>query len=204
MEPFAWPLAAVVLGIVFIGVFKSPITRFIDRAKKVSKDGVHTYDEAQQQQATLPQQPDALAQFLEGYHSPLLLEIESNLEQELVSRGLTNVNDANRALRKSLAGLLLILEFEKLENLIWASQVQALHFLNGRSPTGPANIEPFFTEAVAANPRMFEDRTFQEWLGFLTSQTLALVNEHGISITVRGREYLKWRVDQARSGPYIG
>ncbi len=41
MPPFvAWPAAVVLLGIVFMVIFKRPITRFIDRAQKVSKEGI--------------------------------------------------------------------------------------------------------------------------------------------------------------------
>lgn len=202
MEVVVWPLVVLILGVAFMFVFKAPIGRFLDRTKSVSKEGVQAYDEGQQTTT----KPDALAQFLEGYHSPLLLETETLIEEELKKRGLTNPTDAIKALRKSLAGILLALQFERVYNSIFTSQVAVLIFLNGRAgtPTPETELESFFTGAAAEYPKAYENRTFEEWLGFLTAQLLVLETKEGVAITVRGREFLKWRVDEGRAGPYYG
>ena len=61
MSSFAWPLAVVVLGVVFMAVFRRPISRFIDRTRSVSKDGVRAYEDPQ----LSAKKPEALAEFLE-------------------------------------------------------------------------------------------------------------------------------------------
>ena len=43
----SWQLVAIVVAMAFLVVFKAPITRFIDRIKSVSKEGLHTHDGAQ-------------------------------------------------------------------------------------------------------------------------------------------------------------
>lgn len=204
MDALAWPGAAVVFGVFFVVMFRKNVSRLLDRTKSVGKEGLVAYDEQQKQAALM--QPDAITQFLEGYHSPLLLEVERNINAELEKRGLTSPPDANKALRKSLGAMMIEYLFEKTENSIWGSQIEALTFLNGRAPlpTPTEELEVYFTKAAAAYPRLYEDRTFQDWLAYLTQQLFVGVNEHGATITLRGREYLKWRVDQGRVGPTWG
>jgi len=187
-------------------MFRSNIGRFLDRTKSVGKDGVRAYDEPA---ALPPQQPvappnDALLKRLEEYHNPLLREVEENIANDLKARGLTNLNDANKALIKSLAGTQLLLEFERVENTIFASQVAALTFLNPRTPTQLSDIEPFYSAAASKYPKLYENKPFHDWLSYLIAKTLVRVNEDGVEITVRGREYLKARIDQARPGPFFG
>ena len=149
MSVLAWPGVVLVAAVVFMVMFRSNIGRFLDRTKSVGKDGVRAYDEPA---ALPPQQPvvppnDALLKRLEEYHNPLLREVEENIANDLKARGLTNLNDANKALIKSLAGTQLLLEFERVENTIFASQVAALTFLNPRTPTQLSDIEPFYSAA---------------------------------------------------------
>jgi hypothetical protein len=200
---FAWPIAVVVLGVVFMFVFRTQIGRFLDRTKSVGKDGVKAYDETKQLSAP---KPDALTQFLETYHNPLLIETEAAIEEDEKKRGLTNPSDTVKALRKSLAGVLIVWQFERTYNIIWRSQVSALIFLNGRAPelTPEAEIQSFFDAAASDYPTLYEGREFKDWLGYLTSQLLVLRTADGVAITVRGREFLKWRIEEGRNGPYHG
>jgi hypothetical protein len=136
----------------------------------------------------------------------LLLETEQRIEVETKKRGLTNLADANRALRKSLAGTLIALHSERVYNSIWSSQVALLIFLNGRAftPTPVVDLTGFLTDAAAAYPKLYENRTFQDWLGFLKAELLVSETQEGVTIMARGREFLKWRIDEGRSGPYLG
>jgi hypothetical protein len=206
LDAFAWPGVALALGVVFIVVFRNNIGRLLDRTESVTKDGLQAYKEQQQKLEPVAQEPDAIGRFLEEYHSPLLLEVEANLTKEFKERGLTNAPDVNKALLKSLAAVMVALSFEKTESAIWASQIDALNFLNGRAPTATpsADVESFYRQAVEKYSKLYGDRTFQQWLTFLTSHILVLVNEQGITITVRGREYLKWRIEEGRTGPLWG
>ena len=207
MEFLAWPGVVLILGLTVILVFKSHFGKFLDRTKRIGKDGIQAYDDAPQQQltATTPTTPDALVKFLEGYHNPLLLEVETSIDDDLKERGLTNLTDINKALRKSLAGANVVLQFEKTDRVIWKSQIAALNYLNTRAgtPTKESELQGFFFAATVDYPKLYENRSFQQWLGFLGAHFL-LREEEGIFITVRGREFLKWRVEEGRGGPYFG
>jgi len=122
MPSFAWPSAVVALGVVFMWVFRHPISRFIDRTRSVSKDGVRAYEDPQPS----AKKPDALAEFLETYHNPLLLEAEDALEGEIKSLELTDPDDIRKALSKALAANRIVRWFEAAQHHIFASQVAAL------------------------------------------------------------------------------
>ncbi len=201
MDIFVWPGVVLILGLVFMFLFKKPLSTFIDRTESVGKDGVRTRKDAPQE----VQKADALAAFLETYHSPMLLEVEGNIEAEIAQRHLTAPEDVRRALVKSLAGSLILLNFERLHRIIFGSQAAALILVNGTvGPTPVSDVEALYTEAVGKFPKVYEGRSFEEWLEFLTGQALLLREGDGLEITVKGREYLKWRIDMGRSGPYYG
>ena len=62
----------------------------------------------------------------------------------------------------------------------------------------------FYDKAVTDFPEWYENRTFDQWFEFLREQSLVAEAEAGIRISVRGREFLKWRVEHGRSGPWFG
>ena len=201
MSSFAWPLAVVALGVVFMGVFRRPIIRFIDRTRSVSKDGVRAYEYPQ----PTARKPDALAEFLETYHNPLLLEVEDALEGEIKNLGLTDPADIRKALSKELAANRIVRWFEAAQYQIFPSQVAALTYLNAQpGPIPEDGLRGFYEKAAADFPLLYVERTFDQWFEFLTTQQLVANGDGGVRISVAGREFLQWRVTQGHSGPWHG
>lgn len=201
MSSFAWPSAVVILGLVFMWKFGRPISRFIDRTRSVSRDGVRAYEDPQPS----AQKPDALAKFLETYHSPLLLEAEDALEREIEQLGLTDPSDIRKALSKALAANRIVRWFEWTQYHIFASQVAALTYLNAQlGPIPRDDLQGFYDKAAADFPILYVERTFDQWLEFLTMQQFVTEGDAGVGIAVAGREFLQWRVAQGHSGPWHG
>ena len=201
VSSFAWPLAVVALGLAFIGVFKDPISRFIDRTRSVSRDGVSAFEDPQ----PAAKAPDALAKFLETYHNPLLLEEEDALKEEIKKLGLTDPTDIQKALSKGLAANRIMRWFEAAQYRVFASQVAALNYLNAQpGPIPKDGLRDFYDKATADFPILHAGRTFDQWFAFLTAQRLVAEGDAGIGISVAGREFLQWRVNQGHSGPWYG
>jgi len=52
--------------------------------------------------------------------------------------------------------------------------------------------------AKSANPILYSNYTFDQWLNFMLSQLLIVfVDGNAVGITVRGREFLKYVVQEA-------
>lgn len=201
MSSFAWPLAVVALGVVFMGMFKRSISRFIDRTRSVSRDGVRAYEDPQPS----AKKPDALAEFLETYQNPLLLEMEDAIEGEIQNLGLTDPADIQKALSRRLAANRIVRWFEAAQHHIFGSQVAALTYLNAQpGPIPQDDLQGFYDAAAADFPILHADRTFDQWLMFLTARRLVAEGDAGVGISLAGREFLQWRVNQGYSGPLYG
>lgn len=202
LQILAWPAVVLVLGAGFILVFRTPIMAILNRTKKVSKGGLETFEPPQ---LPAPEQPDALAEFMGTYDNPLLREQEASIVAELKTRGLTSPDAAQKALVRSLAGVQILLHFERIQGLIFLSQLTVLTYLNSR-PDGStmAEVRPFFDAARQQFPDLFAKDTVERWLGFLES-ALFIENRRGtLHLTQAGREFLKWRIETGQAGPYYG
>ncbi|MCY4653131.1 MAG: hypothetical protein OXC95_08205 [Dehalococcoidia bacterium] len=195
-------MAVVLLGGIFLFLFRDPIARFIDRIRTVSREGIRSYDERQLSTS----KPDAFNEFLASFQSPLLREVEARIEQDIKDRGLSKSDDAWKALVKSYAGTLIALQFETIQNRIFASQVTALTILNRQTePVSLVDLKlHFFDKAATDFPSLHSNRTFEQWYEFLKAYALVAPAGDSVQVSIRGREFLKWRVETGRSGPWVG
>lgn len=113
-------------------------------------------------------------------------------------------NDARRMelLLHATAWLRVIVNFERIEGQIWASQLTLLEHLNALDAgDSVANLKARFYDGAAARfPLMFASYPFESYLGFLRTNALIEVDAGIARITPAGRDYLPWRV-QARKPP---
>ena len=181
-------------------LFRRPISRLFDRTEKISVKGLRTYPDSQFSAGT----PDALTKFLEGFDSPLFLGVQAEIEERLKADGLTDSVDVRKPLVKMLARAVIFTHFEVVQSEIFASQLSALTFLN-EHPTSKDDLKKFFYDPAVTNFRaIYEKRPFGMWFGYLQHNDLVVETEMGISISSRGREFLKWRVEGARPAPVFG
>jgi hypothetical protein len=202
MDVIVWPLVVLLLGFGFMFLFKRPIAGLLDRTKRVSKSGLETFENPQ---VPAPHTPDPLTEFMGSFDNPLLRQQETDIDRDLQNRGFTETNAIIKALTRSLAGTQILAAFERVQNIIWASQISLLTVLNGL-PNGMTEDEarPFYDNAAAGFPVLYEHYTFDNWLAFLESQMLIERRSGRINISLFGREFLKWRVDAGRAGPFHG
>lgn len=203
VEHLAWPGAVVLLGLVGMFLFRGPLGRLLDRTRKVSKSGLETLEPPQ-----LPApaaRPDPLSEFLATFDNPFLLQQEAQILADLAKLGLTEHAASHKALVRSLAGTQIILLFERAQGLIWASQVAALTYLNSRGGFVPVEeVRPFFDDARVRFPDIYRNYALDAWLRFLQSWLLVELRGDTIAISVAGREFLKWRIEAGRAGPFHG
>jgi len=106
--------------------------------------------------------------------------------------------DRERVLIRHLAGLMVVMMFERVYSLIWGSQIGVLQFLNSAGPAGVSAefLRPWFDQAVAREPDAYAGDTLERWLSFLESN--ALISRQGSNwvITLEGREFLKYIIQQ--------
>jgi hypothetical protein len=202
IESIAWPAVVVLLGLVFMGVFRAPLSGLLNRTRSVGKSGLETFDA---QQLSAPSaKPDPLQEFLSAFDNQLLVEQEAGIVKDLTTRGLFE-SAAQKALIRALAGTQIALHFERVSQLIWAGQVSALTYLNSRpAPVEEEHLRPFYADAAKRYPEVYQGYSFDNWLRFLDSWWLIKREKGMVALEKAGREFLKWRIDVGRAGPFHG
>jgi hypothetical protein len=199
MEFLAWPVVALILGLVGMFSFKKPFERLIDRTQKVSKAGIEAGQAIQQ---TAEQKPVSTAdELLKDFDNALVLKREAEIRQMLDNAKLPSGGDRERVLIRYLAGASLIMTFETVYSRIWGGQIGLLEYLNSAGSEGVAVpvLRSFFDGGAAREPSMYAGDTFERWLGFLESFSLILRRGESMSITLEGREFLKYIIQQGYS-----
>lgn len=218
-----WPAAALVFGLTTLVLFRTPLSRLLERTEKV-KDWLV----APKQPATtapldqaLPthdvvREQLALETLTAGFASQVLLLQEQNIRSDLGTHGLTADTAAEKVLVKHLAGTQIALRFERVYSLIYRSQLLALRWLNAQ-PDGVHGdaLLPFYQDGVKAWPALYVGYDFRAWLSFLAGNGLLAESDasaaaddeaspFGLVITVLGREFLAFLVHSGRPDPVLG
>ena len=204
ISSLAWPAALVVVSIVFMLIFRSEVASLLGRTKKIDKEGIKTFEKTQTQKSE--EEEEALDEFMESYDNPLLTEQESRIEEELSQVGLEEPEDARSALVRELAATQISLFFERVQSNIFRSQLNMLTYLNSlpESSSTTEDIRQFFDQAKEEHPDFYSNYSFEQWLEFMKSRELVQVEEDSIVITVKGHEFLKWRIETGQTGPSFG
>ena len=201
MEAFAWPGVVVVL--VFGVMFRRQIRGLIDRTRGLSYKG---WEPREPFQLTPPEDPTAeLEEFTASFADPLLLGQQRIINADLEGRGLNDSGMARAALLRSLAGSYILRHFERAQSTIWGSQIALLTALDGCSDgmtTEEAQV--FYETGKSEFPRRYNEYTLDAWLWFLQSRWFVDSEEARLTITLTGREFVKWRLGEGRVGHNVG
>lgn len=201
MEAFVWPVVVVVL--VFGVMFHRQIRGLIDRTRRLSSKGSETREPSQ---LTPPEDPTAeLEEFTASFANPLLLDQQRIINADLEGRGLNDPGTAREALLRSLAGSYILRHFERAQSTIWGSQIALLTALHGRSDVmTTVEAQAFYETGKSEFPHRYNEYGFDAWLWFLQSRWFVDSEEERLTITLTGREFLKWRSGEGRVGPSVG
>lgn len=198
MEFLVWPAVVLILGVFFFLLFRKPLSKLIDRTERISREGVHV--RAAQEQ---PSEPtiSRVEEFLKIYDNQLLLETEKLIRTSLEDLKPKSPEERERFLVRNLAAVSITDSLLRTYFAIYGSQIVALHYLNDNRNAILTidHIRPFYDDAKNKYPAYYQNYNFDGWLGFLVSSTLVQRNGKDVGITVRGKEFLKFLLDQGLS-----
>jgi hypothetical protein len=128
-------------------------------------------------------------------NSLVITELENQIKAELSEKGLEVQSETDKVLLRHLAGTQLLLEFERIHNLIFGSQIYLLRQLNSLAPNGVIEDEVIrhFDRIKQQFNESFKEWTAEQYLSFLYSKLLITKDENSnIHLTNLGVEYLIW------------
>ena len=196
MENLAWPGVVLLFGVFVILIFRKPLTRFLDRAQRIGREGI---------QAAPPDQENLTAgklsptdEALKIFDNALLLLKENSIRQELTELKIGDPAERERFLIRTVAAVAIAIDFDRAYAWIWGSQIAALQALNTVGANGFAVelLRPWYEQAKAQEPARYQGYSFEQWLGFLGGQSLVKVAGTSVSISLEGREFLQYLIRQ--------
>lgn len=203
MEHFAWPLAALVFGVVFLFVFRPQLEKFLGSVKSVTRDGVTTRAEDQGQvekQAVASPAPTGAQALLETFDSPVLRQREQAICADLLANKLDTSSETTKVLVRYLAKTQIALGCQIAYRLIFGSQIAFLKRANS-SPAGvsAADAKEFYQRVAEIHSDVFQSEEPKPYFDFLLNQKLLVFKDGAFHITDFGREFLTWLIHVGES-----
>jgi len=195
-----WQHLAFLFALVFIFVFRQPLSGLIKRVTKIDKEGLTAEPSPESQREKTETSAEAVQQLLDVVGNSIVInEIEERIRNELAVKGLPAEGDVAKILIKHLAGTQLLLEFERIHSSIFGSQIFLLKKLN--EVAGQGRAEEFVKNHIEHVRELYAEQlgewTSEQYLHFLDSHLLIVSDAGQIHITNQGVEYLTW---MARNG----
>ena len=223
LENAAWPLAIVVIAIVFFCLFRSPISNFIGRIRGVSY-GNKSLDMAGSQTAGAVEKqkqvegpggraavalPDAI---LASHAMPSPNEVYAPIEQE-IQTALTQSQfpaDVEKAwlIRFAAAGRVQRAH-EIAYRLVLGSQINLMLLANTPNPPTTEKAREIFDQAKSAFPTIYNNFEFEAWRQFPINAGLLRMDVTPAGVTVfritpAGRDFLHYLVENALTEGKVG
>jgi hypothetical protein len=201
MEYLAWPAVGLILGLVFLLMFKRNIGGCIDKIQKVERMGVSLGTE--QTQTVSETKSSGFQEMMDSVSSQLLRQQEANIRDALKAKGITNEQETVKVLTRAVASASLVLRWEQIDRILFGSQLNALVAINANSlGLSIQQLKGFYDAAVQQFPAVYKTYRLEQWLQFLENQKLITKGGNGFQITIDGKEFMAWLVHAGRTHPH--
>ena len=196
MEAFAWPITVIVIVVVAMLIFRMPLGRFLDRAKRIGTTGIDT-NASDQDTAKSEVGPSAADEFARLFDNQLLVKREDWIRTELVRIVGADHTQEEKILLRIIAAQSIVQQFEATYRTIWGSQLNALEIANATSDGVQLQVfETLYNQAAARHKSLYANYNFDLWLAYMKNQLLIVGRDDKIYITLDGREFLKYLIHQ--------
>lgn len=191
-----WPAVALILGLIALLLFKPAIEKKIACISRAGKDGL-SFEKPQGGDIG---NPPSLLPFIEIMRQPVYitaLEEEQKIKQQLGESGLKTDEDKTPVLTRALANTRVELEFNKIAQIIFGSQITLLvEIVGSKVGIQKSQAEVVFEQAQKTYPDLHANRNFSEWFSYLRVCNLAIITtDDQVDITQVGKDFLKYLVD---------
>ena len=173
--------------------FKAPISKLIARIKTASTKGVDFFQEQES-----PKSEQGLDLLRSVPSSPIVIQNEIYIKNQLVEKGVVNPAEQNEILIRQLAFNNLVARFHDVHNSIFGSQIYLLRRMNRFRENGLSreDVESHFRKVEELHTSNFEAWDTDMYLRFLLQRNLIIAGGAGYQITEFGVEYLSWLEQQ--------
>jgi len=191
-----WPAAVVIIALLFMAIFKKPLERLLDRTKKIGTTGLDA--SVTSQGTAMERRASGAEELLARFDNALLREQESVIRQELDNNRVDEPAEREQVLVRHLAAVTIYSRFERTYTLIFGSQIEMLQALNAPGSLHRDLVKVHYDFAAIVSPEFYANYSFDQWLHFMVDQILVRLDGNLVSITVAGREFLTFLIQEAK------
>lgn len=192
MNNFIWPGVVLIVAIIFLIIFRKPISDKIKGVKTLSKDGVvfGSPDDSTIQQVSAQDVSDLYG----SYDTQLIKEIEASIKSDLTKQKFNSEESKVDYLIRHLALTQLYQHFEQNYASMFGTQIKLLKMLNSQaaSRVDESYIEAYFNQVKDHYKPSFDSWTVDAYTKYLFDSSLIIQENKSVGITVRGKAYLVW------------
>ena len=199
LEYVAWPIAFVVVAVIFLVLFRKAISGLLEKTQKISKEGI----EIAQTSQTKPSKKEFSAkELVKVPDSTTIREYEKRIEEDLDELKISDPNEKIKILTRQLAATQQNLFFSSVEKALWGSQLEILRYLNSNATGVDAEkIKSYYWKAVEKAPEAFAKYGFEKYIQFLIDVALVKKENNQYFITLVGKDFLVYLVNIGQTGP---
>ncbi len=192
MQQLNWPTAVLIIAIAALFVFRQPIAGWLGRIGGVKIGSLRVGAIATSPQVGDSPRTASTEELLRAFDSVVMRNCEDKIRQDLADRGLGDQSDTVRVLIRHLAATQIALSLERIDRLIFGSQLMLLQFLNTLQGASHEQAKLIYGEVASTHSEFYDTYSYEDWLGFLVGAGLISNDGDEISITQVGREFLSY------------
>lgn len=188
----AWPSAT----LCFLWIYKAPVSGFIDRLQKFRGSFFEATTVGQgNQQEDKPSNLSELEKIISPEVVALNIEQAKNLFMPLLGTG----KDREESLFKIISSMSIAIRYHQAYSLIFGSQLNLLFDLNSKVAGSLVEARTFYDHATRQFPETYKAYSFEQWMGYLSFHGLVQVMGETVSLTVVGKGFLNFLIQQKMS-----
>lgn len=200
MEHIAWPAIVLIIALTSIFLFRREVSGLIGRIRSISKEGITTSAAEQIHKAAI-EKPSSSDELMRAFDRISLRQQEDLIKRDLTDKGLENNSEAAKVLIRHLAATQLALFFERVNAIIWGSQINILQHLNAKVEGDTRDaVKSYYDIAATIHPDLFQAYSFENYLNFLIGYGLITESTSRLYITQLGQDFLIFIAETRRTG----
>ena len=197
-ESFIWPAVACILGIVAIVALRKPLGRLVDRITHIDRTGIKAASQEIAATAKEEEKPLAVRDVMEVGYNEVIKNQERMIQDAIAKIRFSTPEEREPFLLRALARSQVYAQFDRISMLIFGSQLGIVVHASSQ-PAGISEdfIKTSFENAKKDDPVFHEATSYESYKGFLLNTNLLFWEGEKLKITVFGKEFLKFLVDNA-------
>jgi|GEM_PF-2696139 len=195
-----WPVAVIIIIVIFISFFRSQLHAFFSRAKRVKFGEFQMDSEPNHQQAIKKIEKSTLENVTQIFRPETNNFFRTIIQSDTNFEHLNTDTERFEALLKYAIIISALRRFELVYDSIYGSQLRLLQDLNASGVKDIGIFEHYYNQAKANAPADFENIQLADYSQFLYSWELITNNQNnGVMITTLGTDFLKYLVDSRKN-----